>query len=175
MGKKSIKELSKNLKEIRKKPVSDEKIDEFNKLEVEKYTKISHYGLNRIFINGFDNRKQYPKNFQEHESLFRKWSKELEKAEILIYNKTEGEYYFDYGSYLIRLINIIGCPLCFLDSESKLEDYTAPEKDYYTKEKIIVKNVSVQHCKNKECGHTWLPLEEELRMDKEINLKSKRY
>ncbi len=65
------------------------------------------------------------------------------------------------------------CPVC---SNTVIEikiDYKSKKQDINTKEKIVVENVGVYRCENKECLHTWLPSKEEERIRSVIKKRTK--
>ena len=60
------------------------------------------------------------------------------------------------------------CPICRKNAEAIPEDYHTGIMDKDGLSEIIVNNISVFKCKNSECGHLWLPLIEEQKIDKKI-------
>ena len=57
------------------------------------------------------------------------------------------------------------CPLCGSDVKKIVDRYESEKKDVRTGEKIVVENVATYACRNSECKHKWLPLNEEKKID----------
>lgn len=65
------------------------------------------------------------------------------------------------------------CQFCGSKSLPEHKDYTSKKLDKITNEPIVVTGVANYKCTNEECLHTWLPLDEERRIDKEIYERSR--
>lgn len=61
-------------------------------------------------------------------------------------------------------MNKVKCSICLGSVKEICEDFTTPEKDKDTKKNIIVKNVKSYECLDNECGHTWVPHNQEERI-----------
>lgn len=65
------------------------------------------------------------------------------------------------------------CPMCDGKTKAVFQEYASGESDAKTGEEIIVKDVAVHACQDPECEHTWLPSDEEKRIDKEVASRSR--
>ena len=65
------------------------------------------------------------------------------------------------------------CPICNNKANPIIEEYTSSKIDPRNNQKISVKNVATYSCTNSECGHTWLPLAEEQKIDHHIDSLSR--
>lgn len=60
------------------------------------------------------------------------------------------------------------CPVCGGNVKIISQEYKSNKVDIKTGESIIVPDVKIYECLNSECQHTWLPHEEEKRIDNVI-------
>lgn len=66
------------------------------------------------------------------------------------------------------------CPLCDGEAIGKPEDYNSGILDKVTGSQIVVEGILVYYCQNEPCRNSWLPHEQEQRIDNFI-AKAKRF
>lgn len=66
------------------------------------------------------------------------------------------------------------CDLCDGVAEPRLEEYRSTYLDKVGKE-IIVPEVAIFHCTNPECGHIWLPIDQEKKIDRYVENERRFY
>ena len=65
------------------------------------------------------------------------------------------------------------CPICSGKFKAVWKNYPSGKLDRHTGEEIIVEKVGVYKCQSTGCGHSWLPLEEERRIDRKVATRSR--
>lgn len=61
------------------------------------------------------------------------------------------------------------CPICKGSASAEVETYHSSKKNWKTNEEIIVSDVEVYLCRNSECGHRWLPADQERKIDRTVS------
>jgi DNA-binding transcriptional regulator YiaG len=65
------------------------------------------------------------------------------------------------------------CPICNQRATPEYGDYKSKKRDKITNEFIVVKDVPTFNCTNQDCLHSWLPSDEERRIDREVYERSR--
>ena len=65
------------------------------------------------------------------------------------------------------------CPMCKGKTKIVMETYNSKKLDAKTGEKIVVKDIPIYVCEDKQCEHTWLPSDLENKIDREIAKRSR--
>lgn len=65
------------------------------------------------------------------------------------------------------------CPLCASKAIAKKQDYHSGRYDSSSGKEIVVRDVFTLHCQNEECAHSWLPIDQERIIDKEIAARTR--
>ena len=65
------------------------------------------------------------------------------------------------------------CPMCKGKTKIIMETYNSKKLDAKTGQKIVVKDVPIYVCEDKQCEHTWLPSDVEKEIDRKIAKRSR--
>lgn len=65
------------------------------------------------------------------------------------------------------------CPVCRSNAVSELQEYKSGKVDKDTHQEIVVGNIEIYKCCNEDCQHTWLPIDQERKIDRAVARESR--